>query len=121
VHEKIGHTLRLCLARILRDSLGIQRGHVHVETAARLYDVAHHHAHQQRQSGNDLKVQERLSANPADFLQILHAGDAGNDGAKDDQRDNHRDQLDERVAQRFHGNGFRRTEIAKANRKHHGE
>ena len=50
----------------------------------------------------DLEVDQRLDTDPADFLHILHAGDAMHDGAENDRRDQHLDQLDEGIAERLH-------------------
>ena len=58
--------------------------------------------------GYDFKVEQRFAADAADLLHVLHPGDAGDHGAEDHQRDDHGDQADERVAQRLHGDGFRR-------------
>ena len=51
---------------------------------------------------DDLEVEQRQAAGLADLLHVLHAGDADHDGAEDDRRDDHLDQLDEAVAERLH-------------------
>ena len=56
----------------------------------------------ERERGHDLEVEQRLEADAADLLHVLHAGDAVHDRAEDDRRDEHLDQLDEGVAERLH-------------------
>jgi hypothetical protein len=65
-------------------------------------DVDDDQADDQRDGADDLEVQDRQAAGLADLLHVFHAGDADDDGAEDDRRDDHLDQLDEAVAQRLH-------------------
>src|SRR5471030_547100 len=69
------------------------------------------------------EVEQRLAADAADLLDVLHAGDPGDDGAENHRRDNHLDQLDEAIAQRFHGDRVVGHELAQqhaaGNRKQH--
>src|SRR4051812_5832509 len=63
--------------------------------------IAHDQADDEREGGDDLEVDEGLEADAADFLGVLDMGDARDDGAKYDRRDDHLDQLDETVAHRL--------------------
>ncbi len=58
------------------------------------------------------KYSEREHAGLADRLHVLHAGDAGHDGAEDDRRDHHLDELDEAVAERLERRRRVRHEVA---------
>ena len=55
----------------------------------------------QRDRRHHLEIDQRLAADPPDFLQIARARDAMHDHAEHDRRDDHRDQLQERVAENF--------------------
>ena len=83
--------------------------------------VADQHPGKQRQRGHDFKVQQRLSADPAHFLQILHAGDARHDRAENNQRDHHGDQADKAIAERLHLDRGCRLEIAVHNGQGHSD
>ena len=48
---------------------------------------------------DDLEVDERLHADPADLLQVAGAGDAMHDHAEHERGNHHLDELDEAVAQ----------------------
>src|SRR6185369_1076558 len=96
-------------------SLGIQLGDIGVHAYAGLDHVDHHQSDRQGQGRDDLEIKERLGADPADLLHVLHARDAGHDGTEDHRRDDHLDQLDEAVAQGFHGRAGFRGEMAENN------
>jgi hypothetical protein len=76
------------------------------------HKVDDHEADDQRDRGHDLEVDQRLQADPADLLHVLHAGDAVHHGAEDDRRDQHLDQLDEGVAERLHLRPELRVEVS---------
>jgi len=82
VHQKVGNGLGLGLSRILGDGVGVERGWVHVEAAARMHDVAYHESDNQGKGRNDFKIEKGLAADAADLAQILHAGDASHHGQK---------------------------------------
>ena len=86
---------------------------------ARLDHVADDQPDEEREGRNDFEVQQRLAADAPDLLHVLHAGDAGNHGAEDDQGDDHRDQADEGVAKRLHGDGVLRAEVAERDSEQH--
>ena len=94
--------LRLRRAGVVGDRARVQRRGIDVEPGARLDDGAGDQAEDQRQAGRNFEVDQRLPADAADLLHALHAGDAGGNRAEDDQRDDHRDQADEGVAERPH-------------------
>ena len=101
VEEEGRHRLRLgALGVALRD-LGVESGGVNVEAHAGLEPVHHHEADDERERGDDLEVEQRLDAHAPQLLHVLHGGDAVDDGAEDDGRNHHLDQLDEGVAQRL--------------------
>ena len=83
------------------ERLGVELGDVGVEAYAGLDDVDHDQADGQGQGGDDLEVEQRLGADPPDFLHVIHPGDAGDHRAENDGGDDHLDQLDEAVPQRF--------------------
>ena len=85
--------------RVLRHRVGIQARGVSVYTSARLHDVDDHEPDHQRDGGHPLEIKERQPAGLADVPQLRHSRDAGHDGAEDDGRDQHADQLDEAIAQ----------------------
>jgi hypothetical protein len=66
-------------------------------------DVADDHADDQGQRREGQEVQHGLARDAADLLQVAHGGDAGGHGQEDHRGDDHLDELDEAVAQRFHG------------------
>ena len=105
LQEEIGHGLRLRLTGVAGHGGGIARRRRRVEPGARLHERAHHEADDQRDAGEDFKVEERLAADAADLLDTIHAGNAGRDGAEDHERDHHRDQPDEPVTERSHRHG----------------
>ena len=69
----------------------IKRGGVNVESDARLEKVHHDEADDQRERGDNFKIQQGFEANATKLLQVPHRGDAVDDRAKDDRRNNHLD------------------------------
>ena len=55
----------------------------------------------ERERGDDFKIEQRLAADAPELLQVAHRGDAMHDGAEDDRRDDHLHELDEAVAERL--------------------
>ena len=107
--------------RVLRDRLGVQVGGIGVETGTRFENIGNQQADGQREGGDHFEVQQRLAAHAADLLDVLHARDAGDHGTEDHGGDDHLDQLDEAVAQRFHVDGVRRVEHPQQHAGHDGE
>ena len=65
-------------------------------------EIADEKAERQRYGRDDLEIDERLDADAPDLGGALDMGDAGDDGAEDDRRDHHLDELDEALAERLH-------------------
>jgi hypothetical protein len=84
-------------------------------------DVADNQTNEQCDCGDHLKVEECLAAHTADFFHVLHAGYARDHGAKDDQRNDHRDEPDETIAKRLHGDGFSGAQITEHHRSRNGD
>ncbi|MNV22301.1 hypothetical protein D3C71_1132680 [compost metagenome] len=97
------------------DFAGIQGRYVDVHADTRLHDVDHDQADQQGKGGHDFEVQQRIAAGLADRFHVLHAGDTTDDGTEDDRRDDHFDQFDEPVTQRFEGYTGLRVEVTEQN------
>ena len=105
MHEKVRDGCRFRRARVTGHCGGIEFGGIGVETRARLNQVAHHQADQQRNRGDDFEIEQGLAADAPHLFQVSHASNAGHDGAKDDQRDDHGDDADKGVPERLHGDG----------------
>ena len=109
VREEVAEAHRLPLRRVLRD-VAASHGR-HVQAGARLGDVHDDEPDRERERRHDLEVDERLEADGADLLQVVHVGDAERDREEDDRPDHHPDERDERVAQRSHRTrGIRRDD-----------
>jgi hypothetical protein len=89
------------LADIILDGAGIERRRIDVEPFAGSDDVADDEADGERQGREGQEIGHGLEPDPAERLQITHAGNAGDDGEEDDRGDDHLDQLDEAVAERL--------------------
>ncbi len=76
-----------CCARcgVAGDGLDVERGGIDVHAAAGMEQVDGDQAHQQRDGGDDFKVDERLGADAAYLSDVAHAGDADDDGGEDDR------------------------------------
>src|SRR5580704_701409 len=83
VGEELGDALSFRLARIFRYGLGVQRERIDIETISRTYHIANDEADDQRKRGDGFEVQQRLAADTADLLHVLHTGDSRDQGAKD--------------------------------------
>ena len=86
---------------ICRHRGGVQRARVDVHADAGLERIGQDDADQQGEGGDDLEVDHRLDADPADLLQVAGLRDAQHDDAEHDRGDDHLDQLDEPVAKRL--------------------
>ena len=85
---------------------GVESGGIYVQATAGMHEVADDKSDEQRKSGDNFEIQQYFAADAADFFHVLHAGDTRDYGAKDDQRNDHRDQTNETVSERLHGDGF---------------
>ena len=91
---------------------GVQRPDVDVHAGAGLQRVHDNEADDQGERRQHLEIDQRLEADAADLLHVLHAGNAVHDRAKDDRRNDHLDQFDEGVAQRLHLLAELRVEVS---------
>ena len=90
-------------ARVLRDGLRVEGVRVNVHAATRAEGVRDHKTNGECDRSNQFEVDERLDPDTAELLHVAYAGDANNDGEKDDRGDHHADELDEAVPKRLHG------------------
>jgi len=111
VHQELDCILLMRRSRITGESFRVDGGRIQVKTAARMKDMSCHEPDHERERRHDFEVEQRLAAYSPDFLHVAHSGNAGHDGAEDNRPDHHLDQLDERVAKRFHLHGKRRREM----------
>ncbi len=118
VQHEVDALLRLGLLGIAGDRLGVRRSIA--EARAGLHQIADQQSDHQGEGRDDLEIDQRLDADATDLLGILDMGDARDDGAEDDRRDHHLDQLDEAVAERLDPlvGGKRRPERASQRAKH---
>src|SRR5450830_537540 len=107
--------------RVLRNQLDIEVGRVGVEAGAWFQDVSDQQANCQRESGDYFEVEQGLAADAADFLDVLHAGDTGHNSTEDHWGNDHLDQFDEAVTQRFHVDGVGWVKYAQQHADDNGE
>jgi hypothetical protein len=89
----------LGIAGIIGERLGIERRGIDVHAVAGSEQIGEQEADHERDRGHDLEIDQRLDADPPDLLEVAGAGDAVHDHAEHDRRDDHRDQLEEGIAQ----------------------
>src|SRR6516165_1271918 len=77
----------------------IERSRVDVHADPGSQDIRKRDADEQCQRGEDLEIDHRLDADPTDFLDVASADDSMHYNAEHDRRDEHRDQLDEGIAE----------------------
>ena len=103
----------------LRDGRGHARGagvRPEVKPGSRVEDVGDHRADDNSQRAEDFEVDQRLGPEPSELPQILDVGQAVDHGAENDGPEQHPEQRDETVAERFHlDRDCRRREA-----EHHG-
>ena len=102
VQQEGNNPLIFRLFSVNRHRFRIQRGRVNVHARARLYHVDNNQADNQRDGTDNLEVQQGNRPRTPDRLHAFHASDTGHHGTEDDRRDDHFDELNERVAKRFH-------------------
>jgi hypothetical protein len=66
--------------------------------------MSNDHAGDERESGNDLEVDQRFHSYATDLLHVTDGSDTLHDCAEDHGRDHHFDQSNEAIAQRFERN-----------------
>src|ERR1019366_7252474 len=97
VQQKIDSRQGFTRARVLLNGRGIESSGVHVHASAGLDQGYDDEAGSEREGGNDFEIKKCLDADAAELAHVADVGHAGDDGAKDDWRDHHADQLDEAV------------------------
>ncbi len=76
-------------------------------------EVDNDEADDESQRGNNFKIEKRFEADATDFLEITHLRNADHDGAEDDRCEQHANQFDECVGERFEivtGSGEKATD-----------
>ncbi|MCY1175704.1 hypothetical protein D9M73_159530 [compost metagenome] len=91
---------------------GVQGADVDMHAGARLDHVHHHQANDQGDGRDDFEIEQRVATGLAHRLHALHASDTADHSAEDDRGNDHFDQFDEPVTQRFQGNAGLRVEVA---------
>ncbi len=84
-------------AGVLRDGGGVRSAG---KTRAGANELTDDQPRRQRESRDDLEINQRLHADAANLFGVVDMGDARRHRAEDDWRDGHFDQLDEAIAQR---------------------
>src|SRR6516225_8626683 len=112
VYEKVRDALRFGLSRIICHSPCVQSSGIDIEAATGLHYVTDRESDQKRKCRDNFEIQKGLTADTADLLHVFHARNPGDQGAEDDQRNNHGDQANKRVAERLHRHSFRRADVA---------
>ena len=79
----------------------IERRRIDVHAGTGLHHIGDDQPDDQRQRREEEEIDEGLAGDPPDRAQLLHPGNTGHQGQEDDRRDDHLDQLDEAVAERF--------------------
>ena len=115
VQQIVDGVLRLGLRRVTLDRFGVDGAGVDIHPGAGLPQIDDDQPDKERQGRDHLEIEDCLQADPADFLHVVHAGDAMHDRAEDDRRDQHLDGLDKRFAERLHLDRQRRVEMAEQN------
>jgi len=112
VHQELYGALLLGLGHEALDRAGVDGAGVDVHAGAGLQGVGNDQPDDQRERGQHLEIDQRLEADAADLLHVLHAGDAVHHRAEYDRRDDHLDRLDEGVAEGLHLLAELRVEMA---------
>src|SRR6266852_2574208 len=102
IHEEAADAAALQIVRVVgkgTERLGVQRRGIDVHAVARPEQVGEQQTDDQRDRGHDLEIDQRLDADPADFLEVAGARDAVHHDAEHDRSDDHRNQLQKGVAQ----------------------
>ena len=95
--------LLLRARHITCDHLWIKLAGIDVEATTGLHEFPNDKADDKRDGGNHLEIDERLDADPADFLKVAHGRDSMHYRAEDHRRDHHFYELNEAIAQRLQG------------------
>ena len=102
IHQELKRALLLGLRNESLDRPGVERFDVDIHADAGLQAIHDQKTDDEGDRGQHLEIDQRLEADAADLLHVLHAGDAVHHRAEDDRRDHHLDRLDEGVAEGLH-------------------
>ena len=102
VQQEGHHALILRLLGIDRNRFGIQRRGIDVHPRTWLHHVNDDQTNNQRKGTDHFKIEKRHCTGTANRLHAFHASDARDDRTEDHRRDDHFNELNERVAKRFH-------------------
>lgn len=86
--------------------LASKRRDVDVHADARFHHVDDHQTDHQRERRDDLEIDQRAHADATDLLHVAHLRDAEHHGAENDRREQHLDELDERIGERLERDGY---------------
>ena len=101
VEQEAGQRRRMRLFGIVGDLRRVEAGRVDVEPRTRADDIGDSHPDDQRQGREEQEISKGLGRDAPDRGKVAHARNAGDDGQENQRRDDHLDQLDECVAERF--------------------
>ena len=82
-----------------------------MHTAARSKGIHKDKTYNESDGTDHFKVQDGQATGFAHFFHVFHAGDTGHDRTENDGGNNHFDQFDETVTERFHRSADIRVEI----------
>ena len=85
------------------ERLGIQRRGVDVHAMAGAERVGQDQTYHKHDLGHHLEIDQRLDPDPTDLLEVARTGNAVHDDAEHDRRHDHRNQLQEGVAEDLEG------------------
>ena len=94
VHQEVDHR-ELRSGGVLRYVARGEPGRV--DAAARLHEIYHDQPDPEGERGDNLEIDECLETDPSNALEIVGPGNAEHDGEKDDRRDHHLHEVDERL------------------------
>ena len=112
IHDESNQALLGRLIGIDRNCFGIQRGRIDVHTRARLDNVHNHQANNQGNGTHHFKVKQSNCAGTANSLHAFHTSNPSYHRTENNWGNNHFDQFNESVAQRFHLCAEVRVEMA---------
>ncbi len=78
-----------------------------------MHHIADDESDEQRKGGDYFEIQQGFATDATNLFHVVHAGNSGDQGAEDDQSNDHGDQADEGIAERLHGDGPSGADIAK--------
>ena len=87
------------------ERLRVERRRIDVHAMAGAEYVGEQEANDQRDCGHHLEIDQRLDADPPNFLEVTGTGDAMHDHAEHDRCDDHRNQLQEGIAENLQADG----------------